>query len=164
MDWRSWLANTNAGVSDNCTQADNGNTCWITGAYMTRPGTGTGYSWQSYKLDEIAGKAVASDAIWGFYHRYGNGSTTSCGSTRTGGPAYNHSITDHLTDAYWTANHDKAYNVLFTDGSVKTFSDAAAAIFKAAVAIKANNSGYPPSAADKGAWFTVYFDPLYAQD
>ena len=77
---------------------------------------------------------------------------------------YDHHIADHLTDAYWTTNHDKAYNVLFTDGSVKTFSDAAAAIFKAEVASKVNNYGLPPSAAVKGGWYKVYFDPLYAQD
>ena len=165
LDWASWLANTSAGVSSNCTESAGGNACWITGAYMTRPDTGTGYSWQSYKLDEIAGKAVASDAMWGFYHRYGDGSNVNRGSTRPSTfVAYDHHVTDHLTDAYWTANHDKAYNVLFTDGSVKTFSDAAASIFKSVVALKVTNDGFPPSSADKGAGYKVYFDELYAQD
>ena len=139
-----------------------GNPCWIIGSYMTRPENGTGHTWMSYALDEIQGKGVASDALWGFYHRYGNGVADSLG--RAGSTPYNHSTSDHLTDAYYTSNHDRAYNVLFTDGAVKTFSDAAVQIVKEEITIKAANSGRPPSAADKGHWYELYFDPLYAQD
>ena len=71
---------------------------------------------------------------------------------------------------YWIQNHDAAYNVLFGDGSVKTFSDAGKSIYKQALLLYAgvkysgNYSRYiGPLMKDKYFW-TVYFDPLYAQD
>ena len=165
-----WQTNT---VPANCDEGiTNGNPCWIIGSYMTRPEVGTGFSWQSYPLDEIQGKAVASDAMWGFFHRYGDGTLGSWGasmgattnSSNATVEAYDHSTPDHLTEAYYTANHDRAFNALFADGSVKTFSDSAAAIQKAEVVIKAADHGRPPSASEKGTWWKMYFDPLYAQD
>ena len=166
LDWRAWQADTGTWYiyndSGNCSEAASGNDCWIVGAYMTRPENGTGPSWQSYTMQDVQGKAVASDAMWGFYHRYGDGSDVNRGSI--GGTAYNHATPDHLTDKYYTQNHDRAYNVLFTDGAVKTFSDAAASIFKDEVAIKVNHNGDPPTAQEKGQWYDIYFDTLYAQD
>ena len=107
---------------------------------------------------------MASDAMWGFYKRYGDGASWFRGRTRPDYTLYNHSTADHLTGAYYTSNHDRAYNVLFTDGAVKTFSDAALSIMKAEVRIKMSNSGDPPTAAEKGGWYEMYFDTLYAQD
>ncbi|MFH0964431.1 MAG: type II secretion system protein [Planctomycetota bacterium] len=165
--WRSYCNGTNWGAyqQPNCMNGSNkGSFCWIVGSYMTRPQNGKGPSWQSYKLDDIAGKAIASDAMWGFFRRYGDGVTKLYGSTRNDEVRYDHSIPDHLTDKYYTSNHDRSYNVLFTDGSAKTFSDAAASLLKAEALIKMNNQGLPPLAAEKGLWWEIYFDPLYAQD
>jgi len=164
--WRSYCNNQTWGAyqQPNCMTVDGyGNACWIVGSYMTRPENGEGASWQSYKLDEIAGQAVASDAMWGFFRRWGNG-VSDDGRSRNSMIKYDHGTPDHLTDKYYTSNHDRSYNVLFTDGSVKTFSDAAASLLKAEVMIKVNNAGKAVLAAEKGEWYELYFDPLYAQD
>jgi len=71
---------------------------------------------------------------------------------------------EHLTTRLWTSNHDMAYNVLFTDGAVKTFSDAGLSLFKSVVAAKVANDGGPISPEVEGGLFETYFDPLYAQD
>ncbi|MFH0964873.1 MAG: type II secretion system protein [Planctomycetota bacterium] len=167
IDWNSWENSSGGSTynSGNCAESKSGNACWVIGAYMTRPQTGTGSSWQSYPLDTIQGRAVASDAMWGFYHRYGDGGTDGTGATRPSTFVYyDHHIADHLTEKYYTANHDRAFNALFTDGSVKTFSDSSAALLKAEAKIKMANIGRPPTAAEKALWWELYFDPLYAQD
>ena len=164
--WRSYCNGTNWGAYQhpNCMTKDGyGNECWIVGSYMTRPQNGGGPSWQSYKMATISGLAIASDAMWGFFRRWGNGLNDE-GRSRNSMTKYDHSDPDHLTDVYYTANHDRSYNVLFTDGSVKTFGDAGALIFKAEILIKVNNIGRAVLAAEKGEWYELYFDPLYAQD
>ena len=172
MDWASWLSDVNAYAHGNNSDGGNctevvvgGNPCWVIGAYMTRPDTGTGPSFQSYRWEQSYGKAVASDALWGFYHRYGDGADDTFGSTRGASfTPYAHDTPEHLTDGFYTSNHDRAYNVLFTDGAAKMFADGAALIFKAEVVIKQANQGRPPTADEKGGWYRLYFDSLYIQD
>ena len=81
-----------------------------------------------------------------------------------------------LTAMFWVSSHDGAYNVLFYDGSVKTFSDAGLSLFKTYAQIIQGNrvaygSGgynwinYPPriKQLEDRIWRT-YFDSLYAQN
>ena len=167
IDWYSWQNDAHLLIytTDNCPRNAEGNPCWIIGAYMTRPDNEPGPSWQSYAASDIGGQAIASDAMWGFYHRFGDGSMYELGALRPSPfSPYDHSRPEHLTDPYYTSNHDRAFNALFIDGSVKTFSDAAASITKAEILIKAAHRGRPPTATEKAQWWEVYFDPLYAQD
>ncbi|MFH0963697.1 MAG: H-X9-DG-CTERM domain-containing protein, partial [Planctomycetota bacterium] len=77
------------------------------------------------------------------------------------------------------SNHLGAYNVLFTDGSVKTFSDSGNSVRREIFLATDYNTGtcpdhgpyiyfqqmshpYGPTLA-RTVW-TPYFDPLYAQD
>jgi hypothetical protein len=55
------------------------------------------------------------------------------------------------------------YNALFTDGSVKTFSDAGASLFKQCKLIRASVNNCE-LLRDINGLFEQYFDPLYAQD
>ena len=57
---RCWDYNTPVGGYTRCT---------ILGSYQVRPENTTDLSWNSYKLDEVPGIAVASDAIWGWWGR-----------------------------------------------------------------------------------------------
>ena len=73
---------------------------------------------------------------------------------------------DEITLPYYWSNHDAAYNVLFSDGSVKTFSDAGRSIYKYFVTEKlAGTPGMKATVQDthRAVW-EQYFDPLYAQD
>jgi len=77
-------------------------------------------------------------------------------------------ILNHPTQinyTYFWSNHDAAYNVLFTDGSVKTFSDAGKSLYKFFATYKANSGGWNPTIAEtqRVVW-EQYFDSLYAQD
>ena len=150
-------------------------TCGIIGSYQLRPDHQEGASFTSYTLDEIAGKAVASDAIWGFFRQWGDGVGGDRGSIYTSSNTSDGAIalleildfgvTDHLKAQQWFANHDKAYNVLFPDGSVKTYSDSGLSLFKTVVQEKIERNGLvlAPVFWAKGV-FEPYFDSLYAQD
>ena len=62
---------------------------------------------------------------------------------------------------------DRAYNVLLTEGSVKTFSDAAGEILKSEIvnySVSASSLWACPPAPTIGEYYKLYFDPLYAQD
>ena len=74
-------------------------------------------------------------------------------------------------------NHDGAYNVLFTDGSVKTFSDASGVLRDVLTATRHSGGGDRKNYTDVGPGsgeqddesrsqnvFPVYFDPIYQQD
>ena len=133
--------------------------CIIVGSYQMRGAKGSTRIHLSYKLDRIQGKAIASDST---YHGYFvNGSNYYRPSP--GGAILRFAV--DLNPTYWMSNHDAAYNVLFTDGSVKTFSDAGKSIYKFFTMGKINNSGWAVSvdAAHRVVWQT-HFDPLYAQD
>ena len=140
--------------------------CGLLGSYQVRPDNGAEYSNESYPLDEIAGQAVASDSIWGFFHLWGNGTTVDRGSIRIGSTKIPFSFNDptHLTKRWWTSNHDMAYNVLFADGAVKTYSDSGLSLLKSVAAYKTAWAGAPVSPEGEAVLFETYFDPLYAQD
>ncbi|MFH0965825.1 MAG: DUF1559 domain-containing protein [Planctomycetota bacterium] len=137
-----------------------GRYCDIFGSYQVRNDEVNDYTWSSWKLDEIQGLAVASDAIWGFFVRSRNQGT---GTTAI---RYDPAYPDSLTHQWFMENHDLAYNVLFTDGSVKTFSDSGLSLYKEMVLIQGkgtSNLGQPPYLIGQRIW-KIYFDALYAQD
>ena len=132
--------------------------CVLHGSYELRGDSGDTRIHLSHRLDDIQGKAVASDAIYGGWWKYGDTTNVS--------PSGRYLNTASLIDpTYFWSNHDSAYNVLFTDGSVKTFSDAGRSVYKFLVAQKLANGGANPTmeAMHNGIWET-YFDALYAQD
>ena len=145
------------------------NLCSVMGSYQVRPDgegikgpyTSERLTWNSYRLDDVAGQAVASDAVLGFFGR--------AASWRTDGLNYVTPSTSGLPlkQNMYYANHDNAFNVLFADGSVKTFSDAGLSIYKYIL------TGYLQWGATEGKSMTLYqmsgiwdryFDGLYAQD
>ena len=134
--------------------------CNIIGSYQVRPDCRR-LSYNSYNLDRKQGKAIASDAVWGFWNRgydyVGPGWTGKVAFPQTG---------EDLKRESWIANHDMSYNVLFTDGSVKTFSDGGVSIFKMIVGFRvARGSGVSTETLiESSKVFSIYFDPLYAQD
>ena len=160
--------------------------CMILGSYQVRPGIaqipsseagwylGEKNSFNSYKMDEVAGQAIASDAIWGFFGHprltgdagwNTNAYLPTPGGSAIAGAAALYDTPDQFRYDLWMSNHDAAYNVLFTDGSVKTFSDAGRSVYKTNVAGRLTWSGFwmPPDYM-RDQIFVPYFDALYAQD
>ena len=134
--------------------------CNIIGAYQVRPDTDY-LSYNSYKLDRKQGKAIASDAIHGFFYR----------GFEYEGPGWGNDIAFYpnvqdLKRESWVSNHDMSYNALFTDGSVKTYGDGALAIYKQTIAFRAGrgNGASSETLGECGQLYKLYFDPLYAQD
>ena len=127
--------------------------CTMLSSYTLRLGDG-GNSYNSHNLNDDAGKAIVSDAIWSFFGKVAVGKMA------------NYAMISLFPAESFISNHDKAYNVLFTDGSVKTYSDAAANIIKSEIA------GYTvegpnwrvPTAKSMIQYWDQYFDPLYSQD
>ena len=130
--------------------------CNMLGSYMVRPDSG-GYSWNSYNIDRIHGKAVASDAIYGWILR------SNIANRNNGWANGFNANTEELLFESFVMNHDSAYNVLFTDGSVKTFSDAGKALFKHYKVLQIGR-GWTPPLDDIKLLYKTYFDSLYAQD
>ena len=151
--------------------------CAIIGSYELRDSASvpTTVHYASLKLDKAlqSGKALASDAIYTYTAlQSGYQYTGVCdvwGFLPTVG--YTTDLTDPKSNFWWVSNHDSSYNVLFADGSVKTFSDAGRSIWKNVfVFMQANpvwGGGPPrlilPSEKVDLVWKT-FFDPLYAQD
>ena len=139
----------------------------IMGNYSIRPIAGDDVV-ISYPREDVAGKALASDAIWGFYPRWGGryGDSDPYFATPDGADAgwckWN-SASDYRPDM-WSGNHDNAYNVLFEDGSVKTFSDAARTFYKWHVGERVLSGGAPIRLSRMVELWETHFDPLYAQD
>jgi len=153
-------------------------TC-ILGNYQVRPAVGKPRTFVSFRLDQNGGKAMASDAIWGFYGRIRQSTTYEYAGRPWSWYAAGQGVWDSPGDYrpnMLFSNHDGSYNVLFTDGSVKTFSDAGRAFYKWHVQerMQTSISDYPvsshpypgnPIAMGKTvALWEQYFDPLYAQD
>ena len=111
------------GICGGAYYGPNSEYCNVLGSYQVRPDTQT-YSYNSYNIDRVQGKAIASDAIWGWFGR-------SYNYNRGNGwqQAFRANVQE-LRQESWVSNHDNSYNVLFTDGSVKTFSDAGLSLFK----------------------------------
>ena len=136
-----------------------GRYCSIFGSYQVRNDPNNDWTWCSWPLDQVAGKAVASDAIWGFFMRARD-------EAYIVGVDYSPDVDGALSRDVFTENHDSAYNVLFTDGSVKTFSDAGLSLYKTLCAIQGQGATYmgqPPYLIGQQVWET-FFDGLYAQD
>jgi len=148
--------------------------CTILGSYELRaPALDTKCYYPATTMSRYQGKAVVSDAIYNWV----------AGPLSYGGGSVNWSyyqyptIADHSWDYdnryMWFANHDSYFNVLFTDGSVKGFSDAGQSLRKKCIEIGAANRYAGGSSQlictidmgqkTKNLWM-VYFDPLYAQD
>jgi len=151
--------------------------CTIMGSYDMRDGAPSADAhYGTFSLTQNQGKAMVSDALQG---PMGKGKSDLPGWYYDGRNVQTNQTVDmwtpDLTRKYWAYNHDSAYNVLFTDGSVKTYSDAGRALLNAyANAIQENRTWYgddyqyicyPPSLLqlDQKIW-QVYFDSLYAQD
>ena len=129
--------------------------CSMISSYALRTGTQSGDSYNSYNLNDDAGKAIASDAIWSFF--------TRCAVRPYPDTAM---FVDNFPPDSFSSNHDKAYNVLFTDGSVKTYSDAGGNILKGEIVdwLRGCTTWWGPGPAKIGEYWRQYFDPLYAQD
>ena len=173
--------------------------CGLVGSYEIRDASAAWNAnhYGTVKLDtDRTGEAVISDTLylgfgapsqWGFhwygysyggtdYPQYcyyawgGNGysSTGGYADLRPGGSA----LAGRKFADYWVQNHEAAYNVLFADGSVKTFSDAGKEFYKKTVQLMLSlkwrsspDSAYYVGPLEKDKYFwTVYFDRLYAQD
>ena len=137
--------------------------CTLIGSYGLRL-SDEQYSYNSWKLDEISGKAIASDAIWGFYWRFNMAYDAAPPGGSAGSGSCTYAQAQFQSPQHWISNHDRAYNVLFTDGSVKGFSDAAMLMYKRCVSERIANGGYPETNDVVADMYTEYFDPLYAQD
>jgi len=131
--------------------------CYLLGSYRLRPvgSTGTWYK-NAFRLNRIQGEATASDAIWGFWSRVAVGPYLTTHAAKWQTP-------DELTRNVWVSNHDMAYNVLFTDGAVKTFSDAGLSLFKDWVKAQDARNNHPFAYTIR-EMYERYFDPLYTQD
>ena len=134
--------------------------CLIVGAYQVRlDDQDTDTTWTSYKLDEIQGQNVASDAVYGFWHI-----PTFWAYDPQGWFYPDFGQPNQLDRADWFSNHDAAYNVLFTDGAVKTFSDAGLSLYKETLLKQAGRPNRHIPAFEMAVILNRYFDPLYAQD
>ena len=153
----------------NVYQDGTGAKCSIFGSYEVRESTSmTEPHFSSLKLDEALaqGQGVASDTV---YHFIWNNlaPTNNAGGVGVGSPS---PLNDPEAAKWqWASNHDNAYNVLFADGSVKTFSDAGLSLKKSILLFTASTVGgtytYFPNASDRVTLiWEPYFDALYAQD
>jgi len=154
-----------------------GQACSILGNYELRDseaiaGTTGTVHYGSLKLADALGRgeAIASDVIAGWA-----GVQIGYISAFTGGGAWyfgGWSLMNCDCDNLWMSNHDNAYNVLFGDGAVKTFSDAALALKKQLTLLvmsrfyysSPNELRYHNAGEKTSAVWKAYFDPLYAQD
>ena len=145
--------------------------CNILGSYEMRDSDTKGeVHYGAMKLDEAqnGAKALASDAMYGnltqsLQHSAGNASAT--------GPLYVAGAS--LQMYWWVSNHDSAYNALFPDGSVKTYSDAGKNLQKAFLVLSESNKytaygqtsfAYVNTTQKATQLWPNYLDPLYAQD
>ena len=175
--------------------ADRGLKCGLVGSYEIRDEypTWNANHYGLLKMDpDQAGTAVVSDALylgfgapsqWGWHwygYEYSGTDYPQYAFSAWGSQGYNNAARDlvpggtpladkHFRD-YYIENHDSAYNVLFSDGSVKTFSDAGKAIYKKTCELMlgykyANSNSFYVGPQEKDRYFwSVYFDGLYAQD
>ena len=125
----------------------------------------------SYRTTEVQGTALVSDAIWGFYLRCicVGGNTTDCYHAVAGGGATapqpcQWNLAEHYDPTMWVSNHDASYNVLFSDGSVKTFADSGKEFYKWFLRERLAAAGVPIRTAKVEELWSTYFDPLYSQD
>jgi len=135
----------------------------INGSYQMRPVEGgREYVHGSFKMDEIQGMAIASDVADPLQPFQGNLDSSDWSYFEM------INLPGYAKPSTGLTNHDASYNVLFTDGAVKTFSDAGRSLFKMYV----NDQAYlasswtarPNCSQTRAKYYRLYFDPLYAQD
>ena len=157
VSYHGWPANRMCAGSPGDQYGWNQTYCNMPGSYQVRPFDKSDYGYNSYNLDRIQGKAVASDTLYGWFGRAGI-------RNRNNGwqQGFRPNAEELLLESY-TMNHDLSYNVLFTDGSVKTHGDAGANLFKDHKRMYIMR-GFVPNLIDMAELYKLYFDPLYAQD
>ena len=131
--------------------------CNMVGSYQVRPLDKSGLGHNSYHIDRIQGKAVASDSIYGWFGR------SNIANRNNGWQQGFRAVDPELLMESFVMNHDLSYNVLFTDGAVKTYGDAGANMFKS-YKLRQISIGWIPRLIDVAALYKDYFDPMYAQD
>ena len=156
-----------------------GQRCSIVGSYEMRDSSSESdphvVHYSSFQMTghEGAGKAVASDSMWNYVFLAWKQGYTGIKQYHAGSSVSSPTLeTIDSYPMYYLSNHDLAYNVLFTDGSVKTFSDAGLSVKKAfkrlLYGVNVTSSGtlnYLASPSQKVEYvWEPYFDPLYAQD
>ena len=137
--------------------------CVMIGSYQLRLSEEE-FSFNSYELDDLAGRALVSDAIWGFYGRFNMDYTGAPPGGSAGSGSCTYAEARFQSPMHWISNHERSYNVLFADTSVKTFSDAAMEFYKRCVAERVVNNGRTETNNVISELWYDYFDPLYAQD
>jgi len=161
-----------------------GNGCAVFTNYSVRvlekhlqfmPTSSNGWLPTAIKLEEAAGKVIVGDTI-----EFWPGSYKDPGSTENNAqpPGDTEAEKVKYLAGYMAANHDSAYNLLFADGSVKTFSDGSGEALKLVARqwlaqfcehfASGVYMGYNPTyrsakGADEGIW-TPVFDEAYQTD
>ena len=136
---------------------NNGNPqpCVIVGNYGLRPDAKEDISYPSYKLDKMTGKGIASDLIWGWMYYT---------IERQDWAPVPWNTPEMLTRRHYKENHDMAYNILFTDGAVKTYSDSGGALMTEIRNRQIERDGLIPENTYYSKWWELYFDAQYAQN
>ena len=196
----SSLCNVRAGSA-----AQNPIQCFMIGDYSIRQPTDYVNSAREVWGDAMEekryqGQAIASDGINFMYHGIGMVGWSADATYGAGSILWPYDLNADpqvvTDDQYVTQainNHDRSYNVLFADGSVKTLGDASNEVARAAIYAAVGNYIPPARQSQFYAWapgwywpasngigmgngtavsgaglevsvWQVYFDPLYAQD
>jgi prepilin-type N-terminal cleavage/methylation domain-containing protein/prepilin-type processing-associated H-X9-DG protein len=144
---------------------------WLITNYWLRFRTA---NYSAFRIQSNIGMAIVSDCLIGNFDGLIQTQRVKGKGPTKGDPRQNGDAGD---GASFVANHDGAYNVLFTDGSVKTFSDASqvvrnvtTATYDTTLADDKNYTNVGPSTSEQNDYtrsenvFPVYFDPIYQQD
>ena len=143
---------------------------WLITNYWLRLRAST---YGAYRMSSNIGMAIVSDTLLGNFDGVVQSSRVQGDGATIGDPRQND---DAGNGGSFVTNHDGAYNVLFTDGSVKTFSDASQVVRNVLTASDASGGdgkNYTNVAAGNSEQndvsrssnvFPVYFDPIYQQD
>jgi len=124
--------------------------CCLLSSYSLRLGdTGGGFS--EIRLEQVPSKGIMSDTLVGFALGSGSGGTDR---------------------KRYIQNHEAAWNILFGDGAVKTFSDAPRYVLRKLREGTDMDGGESRTAASRGPsgsyiarhLFEAYFDTAYRQD
>ena len=173
-DVDSWDVAVRACNSDPTSGADTGDgaQCTILGSYELRDSTSSAVChYGSFKvIASVDAPGLVSDAVYTFLP-----AVISTGGGLVGGNVVPQgwgtwAPFDSASQWLWTSNHENAYNVLFADGSVKTFSDGGMSMKKGLLLhmsgpLHSSGNWLLPYGHDKVllCWEN-YFDKLYAQD
>ena len=157
-----------------------GERCGILGSYELRDSeqseTAGTVHYGSLNIDKALqkGQAIASDAIYAYQMliaAYDYGPICDYWGVIPNHNGYPTApdVTDAKDQFWYISNHDGAYNVLFPDGSVKTFSDGGLSLRKGIQMWHLRNRGTNQDLAlltfaKAQIVYKNYFDGLYAQD